>query len=150
MSEQVVTTRMHSLFFWVMRIVAVLALAMAVVFLFLWILQPGSDTWKASLLFGFFGVVPWFVAVTYVEMSNQYILVNTFYGRFRINWDEVKYVETNGSGSLYAFCGENKRVVIVASTKLNNLMWQQIQDRSIEVQEAGLMPITHKNTRVKG
>ncbi|MGC1377565.1 MAG: hypothetical protein WA821_15130 [Anaerolineales bacterium] len=148
MTEQIVTTRIHGLFLWIVRIVAALALAMAVVFLFLWILQPANDAWIGSLLFGFFCVLPWLAAVTYVEMSDQYILVNTFYGRFRIDWDEVEYVETNGH--TYAFTGKNKRVAIMTSEKLNDLMRRQIENRKIKIYEHPFVPGTHMNARVKG
>jgi len=148
MTEQIVTTRIHGLFLWIVRIVAALALAMALVFLFLWILKPANDAWIIALLFGFFVVLPWLVAITYVEMSDQYILVNTFYGRFKIDWDEVEYVETNGH--TYAFIGKYKRVVIIISKKLSDFMWRQIKSRNIEVRESAFVPNTQKNTRVKG
>jgi hypothetical protein len=154
MSKEIVTTRIHWLFFCTMRIVAIIAFCIAVVCLLLGILQPRSDTWVGFFLFGFFGATAWFVVSTYFEISNQYVLINTFYGRFRINWDEVKYIETNGH--LYAFIGEDKRVVIVtplmASSKmkeLNDFIMQQTEERNIEVRQTNLVPTTHKNACVK-
>lgn len=140
MNEQIVSTQIRGLFLWVVRAIAALSLIMALVFLLLWILQPDSDTWIAFFMFGFSGViVPWLVLGSYIEMSDQYIMIKTFYGRFKINWDEVEYIVTNDY--MYAFTGKNKRVVITMYDKLSDLIWQQIRVRNIKVRKSMFVPI---------
>lgn len=146
MSEEMVTTRPHWLIFWLMRGVSALAFFMAGTLLVLSMLQPVKGLWVASIFFVFVGVAPFLVTNTYIEINEQFILLTTFYGKFKINWDEVKYLEKNRR--IYAFTGENKRVAIIVAPKLINFIMQQVQKRNIEVRESYMVPDTQKNSRI--
>src|SRR5689334_9054570 len=137
MNETAVTTQTNKFIFWLMQGISLLGFLAAAAFLILWILQPATDNWIASLLLLLFGLTPWLVIGTYVEMDSQRILLHTIYGKFKINWNEVKYLETDGR--IYAFTGENKRVAIIMSSdtakmkQLSQFAAQQLKMHQIEI-----------------
>jgi hypothetical protein len=137
---------------WAIKVIALIGLLIGGLFLYAYVLNPSSDIWRGVLLFFLCGLL-WILASSNIEMSDQYILVQVPYGRFKINWDEVKYVETDGA--LFAFTGEEKRVVIAiplmssSKKKMCDLMNSQIEKRKIRIKQSAFVPKTHKNSRTK-
>jgi len=135
-----------------MKAIAILSILIGVLFIYAWISGISTDGWQGTLLFGFLGGVLWVFASSYIEMTDQYVFVQVPYGRFKINWDEVTRIETNGA--YYAFIGDEKRIVIAlslmssAQKRMHELMNLQVAKRNIEVHQSATIPMTHKNSRV--
>ncbi len=94
------------------------------------------------------------LASSYIEANEEYILVNVFYGTYKIKWVDVRNIKTNGS--MIAFIGDDNRVVISLSfagrrkNELIDLIRKQANKCKIEIKrpEPGeIMPITHLNSR---
>jgi len=147
-TENKVTIQTH----WFIKAIAILSILIGVLFIYAWISAISTDGWQGTLLFGFLGGLLWVLASSYIEMTDQHVLVQVPYGRFKINWDEVTRIETNGT--YYAFIGEDKRIVIAmsfansAKRQMYELMKSQAEKRKIEIKLSGLIPLTHKNSRV--
>jgi hypothetical protein len=137
---------------WLVKAIAIIGFLMGGLFVYLWATGTSTDGWKIALMFGFLGMLLWVLASSYIEMTDQYVFVQVPYGRFKIDWDEVKQIDTNGT--YYAFIGNDKRIVIAMSLmsssqkQMYELMNLHIGKRNIEVRQSTTIPMTHKNSRV--
>jgi hypothetical protein len=147
-TENKVTIQTH----WFVKAIAILSILIGVLFIYAWISGISTDGWQVTLVFVFLGGLLWVLASSYIEMTDQYIFVQVPYGRFKINWNEVTRIETNGT--YYAFIGSDKRIVIAlslmssAQKQMHKLMNLQATERNIEIKLSGTIPLTQKNSRV--
>ena len=105
-----------------------------------------------SFLFALGGIILWLLANSFIEMSNEKVLVSVPYGRYQIRWDEVNLIETNEQ--LYAFIGKDKRLVISltfankSSRDALELLEIQCKERNIEIKKSLSVSRTHLNTKI--
>jgi hypothetical protein len=94
------------------------------------------------------------LASSYIKINSEYVLVNVFYGTFKIYWSEVRTIRI--SGIFIGFMGDDKRVIISLgfgdrkTRELINTMRQQTIRHKIEIaplKPGERMPLTHLNTR---
>ena len=94
----------------------------------------------------------WFLASSFIEVSNEKVMVSVPYGRYQIGWGEITSIETNGK--MYAFIGQDKRVVISltlassASRQALELINEQCKQKNLEIQNSVTVPLTHLNSKV--
>ena len=94
----------------------------------------------------------WFLANSFIEVSNEKVMVSVPHGRYQIKWSEINSIETNGQ--MYAFTGQDKRVVISltlassASRQALELINEQCEQRKLEIQKSFSIPRTHLNSKV--
>jgi hypothetical protein len=117
------------------------------------IVQKDIEELPIVLIFLAMCVLLWFMAGSYIHMDREAVFISTGYGKFRIHWEEMKYIETDGN--IFAFYGDDKRLVITlrftGSRKQDfiKLMDEQIAPRNIKIIPVMAVPWTHKNTRVR-
>jgi hypothetical protein len=100
-----------------------------------------------------FGLLSWFLGGGFIRISAEDIFLNTLHGKYRIFWDEVRYIETNGV--IFAFCGDDKRVVVmltpIAVTNRSRML-KAIETlasrRKIEIRSGEAIPLTQSGSRV--
>jgi hypothetical protein len=92
-------------------------------------------------------------ALSTIQITENNVTVNVFYGRFRIGWDEVDKIGINGP--LIALMGHGKRVVLSlafagkSKGKMLEFFNHQIEQRKIKFEEnASPFPNTHQNSRI--
>lgn len=95
----------------------------------------------------------WANALSTIQITNESVTVNVFYGRFRIQWSEVIKIVLNAP--FIALLGNEKRIVLSLafagknSEKMLEFFNQQIESRNIIFeQNVTPFPITHQNARV--
>lgn len=104
------------------------------------------------LFFAALSFYVWFLADSFIEVSDEKIMVSVPYGRYQIEWNEITSIETNGR--TYAFIGQNKRVVISltfanrAARQALELINGQCQQRNLEIINSATVPQTHHNSKV--
>ncbi len=90
-------------------------------------------------------------ALSTIQITDESVTVNVFYGRFRIYWAEIIKIMVNSP--LMALIGNDKRVVLSLdfagrnAGRMLEIFDQQIKTRGILL-EQGTFPITHQNARV--
>jgi hypothetical protein len=103
------------------------------------------------LLLASFAYLGWANAFSTIQITEKHVTVTVFYGRFRINWDEVENIVMNDP--LIALMGNGKRLVLSLAfagksrAKILEFFNQQIEQRHIRLEEAPFS-ITHQNVRV--
>lgn len=95
----------------------------------------------------------WANALSTIQITSESVTVNVFYGRFRIQWNEVNKIVLNTP--FIALLGNEKRIVLSLafagknSEKMLEFFNQQIESRNIVFeQNVTPFPITHQNARV--
>jgi hypothetical protein len=98
----------------------------------------------------------WFfvsLARSYIAVDSQAIMVQFPYGQFKMFWEDIERVVTNGF--LFSFQGGEKQLfvsmVVVGKGKREfyRYLVTQIQARSIALVSARQVSTAHRNTRVK-
>jgi hypothetical protein len=138
---------------WIMKVVAALGIIMFGGFAIIGLLNHEEISIVGmSFLFALGGIILWLLANSFIEMSNEKILVSVPYGRYQIRWDEINLIETNEK--LYAFIGEDKRLVISltfankSSRDALELLEIQCKERNVEIKKSLSVPRTHLNTKI--
>lgn len=94
----------------------------------------------------------WFLADSFIEVSNEKVMVSAPYSCYQIRWNEITSIKTNGK--MYAFIGRGKRVVISltfassASRQALELINEQCKKRNLEIQNSVTVPFAHLNSKV--
>jgi hypothetical protein len=88
-----------------------------------------------------------------LQINYESVVMTAFYGVYKINWDEVKTIETNGI--IIALFGENKRFPMHLGmagkerVEFSGFLENLIQQRQIEVKPLSSRWMTHKNTKIR-
>ncbi len=110
-----------------------------------------SLPWLAGfILLAYLG---WANALSTIHVTSEDVTVTVFYGRFRINWNEVNKIEQYGA--MVGLLGNEKRVVLSfayggqKAKEILEFINEQIAARNIEFEKDVMpFPLTHKNSRV--
>jgi hypothetical protein len=101
-------------------------------------------------------VLTWFfisLARSYIAIDSQAIMIQFPYGQFKMFWEEIEKVVTNGF--LFSFQGGEKQlyvsVVMIGKGKheFYHYLVTQIQARGISLVSSRQIPTAQRNTRVK-
>ena len=124
--------------------------------LFAWLSWQNTHTFYIALLFLLFALFCGYTFIasrSTIELDLESVVVTAPYGRYKIRWDDVRLIETNGV--TIVFRGDDKRLVIVMTfvgqgrREMYKFLNSQIEQRQIEVKPLSSIPLTHKNTRVR-
>jgi hypothetical protein len=139
---------------WVVRLVYLIGivffLGMAV-----WV-QINTQIIGVTLFFAGFAILEFFVLLlsfSAIQINRESVMMTAFYGVYKINWDEVKRIETNGV--IITLFGENKRFPLHLGMagkeriEFSNFLENMIQQRQIEVKPLSSRRMTHKNTKIR-
>ena len=138
---------------WIMKVFSVFGFLFFGWFAFLSF--RSGESFGTIAIFLFFATASfylWFLANSFIEVSDEKIMVSVPYGRYQIGWDEITSIKTNGE--MYAFIGHGKRVVISltfassAARQALELINEQCQQRNLEIQKSVTVPLTHLNSKV--
>ncbi len=108
-----------------------------------------------SLVFAGFAVLSvwaFLLSFTTVEANGEVLIVNTPHGMYRIGWNEIGRIETDGA--IMAFLGENKclpislRMLGKGKWELLDFVAYQIRKRDIEVKSLSPRSTKNRNTKV--
>jgi hypothetical protein len=139
---------------WIMKVVSVFG---TLFFAFATYMSAKTNSGTVVVLefVGFTGlsVLCWFLADSFIEVSEESVLVSVIYGRYKILWSEITSVTTNGR--MYSFEGNDKRVVISLSLaggttrQALQLVQEMCARRGVPILENISVPMTHRNSKVK-
>jgi hypothetical protein len=94
-------------------------------------------------------------AFSTIQINENQVTVNVFYGRFRIYWKDIDLILINGPMIALLNSGTGKRLVISLafagknSKDLLQFFDQQAEQRGIRYEKENInFPITHQNVRV--
>jgi hypothetical protein len=109
--------------------------------------------WTVFIIFGCLAYIGWANAFSTVQITEKLILVNVFYGRFGIKWNEVEKIAIKTP--YIALIGKDKRLVLSLAfagknkDKMIEYIDYQTEQRNIKIETAdAVFPLTHKNARV--
>ncbi len=140
------------------RIVGLLALVGVILFFMVpeFIKKPSLDLAFFFLFAGFICWLLWGLFGASIEANSEFIRVKAINGRYKIFWQEVTVIRTDGS--FMGFIGNDRRLVIslhnqnqeAGMFQLLQLIDEQARRRNIPIEKLTLgqsMPLTHENTR---
>jgi hypothetical protein len=137
----------------IIQIIFALLFMVGSIFFLITIINGSLASLIAFLFFAFFAYFGWANAFSTIQITDEDVTVNVFYGRFRINWDEVDEIVLNTP--YIALIGNGKRIVLSLafaggnSDKMLEFFKQQIEARKIVFeQDITPFPLTHHNARV--
>jgi len=117
------------------------------------VFQGSEDALCGLLMFaGPFTLLGWALALYRIQITEESVTVKTFYGHFRIAWDEVEKIVLNRN--LIALLGNDKRLVLSPGSTSKNVkamvafINQEIERRNIKVETNVHLPTSQHSTRV--
>jgi len=87
-------------------------------------------------------------ALSTIQITEKSVLVTVFYGRFRVDWDEVELIILNSP--FIALIGHGKRVVLSLAfagkneEKMLDFFNHQMEQRNIRFEKNISFPTTHQ------
>ena len=107
------------------------------------------------VLFTLLGIYTFITSLAIIEINQESIkVISPPHGVYRMYWQDVKYVETNGKA--YAFFGDNKCLMISLAyvrngkREFNIFFGNFTQERQVDVRPLSSVWLRQKNTKVKG
>lgn len=130
-------------------------------FTFATIMSWRANTGYIPLIFLFFALLGLYIVLAsgHMEVDSKSIRFYSHFGKYKINWDEIKYIEIDKQLGNIVFFGDEKVLQTIGlqgwtgkkeKLEMADFLFEQIENRKIEIRQTEkAMFRLSKNTKIK-